>query len=96
MFGSGASHPCAARRSGSLGIEDVEEPLLVEFGELTLCGVDEELGGHVGQHPVVTHGVVGERGGELGVEQGRIAGGFVQVGEAGEEVVARGVLESEP
>ena len=79
----------------SLGVEDVEEELLVELGELVACGVGEDLGGHVGQDAVVAHGVVGEGVGERWGEQAGIAGAAAQVFEAGEEVVARGVLEVE-
>jgi len=80
---------------GPLGVEDLEEELLVELGELAARGVGEELGGEVGEHAVVAHGVIGEGLGERWGEQQGVAGAAGEVGEAVEELVAAGVLEAE-
>ena len=90
--GSGA---CAALARSLLGVEDLEEELFIEGGELVSGAVGEELCGHVGEHAVVAHGVVGERVGKFRGEQARVARGAGEVLEAGEELVARGVLEGE-
>lgn len=64
-WGRSGSGGAAGARAGAaraaLGVEDVEEELLIEMGELLARGVCEELAGEVGEHAVVAHGVVGER-----------------------------------
>ena len=75
--------------------EDIEVELLVEARELALRGDGEELVGEVHEDAVVAGGVIGECVLELiGHERG-VAGGEEEVVEAGEELVAIGVVEDE-
>src|SRR5512140_545254 len=90
----------SATPTGGLGFgrlaEDLEEELLVEPRQLALGGRGEQLVGEVHEHAIVSGGVVGERGLELRGHQGGVAGGGEHVVEAGEQLVAGGVVEHEP
>src|SRR5665213_14125 len=91
---------CAASAMISAGtrllIEGLEEELFVEAGQVAVGGDGEQLVAEVHEDAVVAGGVVGDGGFELGGHEARVAGGFEQVIEAGEELVAGGVLEDEP
>jgi hypothetical protein len=78
-----------------LGIEGLEEELLVNAWQFTVGSDGEELVREVHEDAVVAGGVVSEGGLDLGGHQGRIAGGLEEVVETGEKLVARSVFQDE-
>src|ERR1700744_2501533 len=75
--------------------EDVEEEVLGEAGQVAVGGDGEQLVGEVHHDAVVAGGVVGERGLELVGHEAGVAGGGEEVIEAGEQLVAGGVVGGE-
>ena len=67
-----------------LGMENLEEELLVELRKFAADGVIEECGGHIGEHAIVAHGVIGEGLGEFRGKQCGVAGLVGEVLEASE------------
>src|SRR5580692_1815188 len=81
---------------GLLGLaEDVEIELLVEARQVAIGGDGEQLVGEVEEDAVVAGGVIDEGGLELSGHERGIAGGGEAVLEAGEQLVAGGILEDE-
>src|SRR5277367_6592405 len=75
--------------------EDVEVELLVEAREVAIGSDGEQLIGEVHEDAIVSRGVVGEGGLELVGHQRGVASGLEQMFEAGEQLVARGIVEHE-
>jgi hypothetical protein len=76
--------------------KDLEEEFFVEACELAVGRDGEQLVGEIHENAVVAGGMIGEGDAELAGHEGGVAGRGEQVIEAGEELVARGVVESEP
>jgi hypothetical protein len=75
--------------------ESLEVELLIEACKFFVSGNGEQLVGKVHEHAIVAGSVVAEGALELGGHEVRVTGGLEQMVEAGEQLVARGILEHE-
>ena len=86
--------------SGGFGFggltKNIEKELLIEARQVAVEGDGEQLVGEIHEDAIVASGMLDERGLELVGHEARIAGGQEQVLEAGEELLARGIIEHEP